>query len=138
MPPEESSSYPEDWIRIAKKDLLRVDRELSANDPDLAGFCLQQGIEKLLKAFLLTQGWKLRRIHNLDALIDDAKKFDESLGKYSEPCLKITGYYFAERYPGYMKTELTIEDVKKSVNDTQRLIDTLKSKLLTDPKAGKS
>ena len=64
--PHEESLYPADWVRIAEKDLRRVDRLLDKHDPELAGFCLQQAVEKFLKAFLLSKGWRLRRIHNLD------------------------------------------------------------------------
>lgn len=73
----EESNYPVDWIRIAEKDFNRVRRFLDPNqcDPELAGFCLQQALEKFLKAYLLVRGWKLRRIHNLDTIIDDAIVF---------------------------------------------------------------
>ena len=59
------SSYPADWVRIAEKDWKRVEMLLNEGDPGLAGFCLQQAGEKFLKAFLLSRGWQLRRIHNL-------------------------------------------------------------------------
>jgi HEPN domain-containing protein len=62
------STYPADWLRIAEKDFGRVERLLDNRDPEMAGFCLQQALEKFLKAFLLSKGWQLRRIHNLDAL----------------------------------------------------------------------
>jgi len=45
---------------------------LDAGDGELAGFCLQQAVEKFLKAFLLSKGWKLRRVHDLNTLLDDA------------------------------------------------------------------
>lgn len=64
MPPKESR-YPKDWLALAEKDLVRVRRSLRDRDPELAAFCLQQAVEKFLKAFLLSKGWKLRRIHDL-------------------------------------------------------------------------
>ena len=45
MPPEESR-YSDDWLRIAEKDMRRVERSLRAEDPELAGFCLQQAVEQ--------------------------------------------------------------------------------------------
>jgi HEPN domain-containing protein len=62
MPPEETL-YPTDWLRIAEKDLSRVTLLRDHNDFELAGFCLQQAMEKFLKAFLLSHGWRLRKIH---------------------------------------------------------------------------
>jgi HEPN domain-containing protein len=66
--PHEESLYPADWLRLAERDWGRVERLLDGQDPELAGFCLQQAVEKFLKAFLLSHGWPLRRIHDLGAL----------------------------------------------------------------------
>lgn len=55
----DGSGYPPDWIRIAEQDLTRVARLLEVEDPNAAGFYLQQSVEKFLKAFLLSRGWKL-------------------------------------------------------------------------------
>jgi HEPN domain-containing protein len=63
----EGSMYPADWIRIAERDWRRVEQLLAIDDPELAGFCLQQAVEKFLKAFLLSRGWSLHRIHDLEA-----------------------------------------------------------------------
>lgn len=95
----EESRYPDDWLRIAEKDLARVERSLDDCDPELAGFCLQQAIEKFLKAFLLTKGWELRRIHDLEALLDDAVIYNPELERFRVICERITKYYVIERYP---------------------------------------
>lgn len=55
MQPEESL-YPAHWLRIAEKDWKRVAWLLDAGDAELAGLCLQQALEKFLKAFLLSKG----------------------------------------------------------------------------------
>ena len=55
--PLEESLYPADWLRIAEKDLGRVEQLLDIQDPEAAGFYLQQAVEKFLKAFLLSKGW---------------------------------------------------------------------------------
>ncbi len=71
MLPEESS-YSGDWLRIAEKDLRRVGYLLDVHDPEAAGFYLQQATEKFLKAFLLSNGWQLQRIHDLETLLNAA------------------------------------------------------------------
>ena len=55
----EESYYPQDWFRIAEKDLERVQRRILLNDPEDAGFHLQQAVEKYLKGYLLSKGWRL-------------------------------------------------------------------------------
>ncbi len=128
MLPEESL-YPADWLRIAEKDLGRVGRLLDGHDAGLAGFCLQQAVEKFLKAFLLSQGWQLRRIHNLDALLDDAVTYDASLEDFRSACQKITVFYFVERYPFVVETGITEEDVRSSLEQVKELIEKLRAKV---------
>lgn len=127
--PHEESLYPADWVRIAEKDLGRVDRLLDENDPELAGFCLQQAVEKFLKAFLLSKGWRLRRIHNLDTLLDDAITYDASLEKFRSVCQKISAFYFLERYPFLIETGITNEDVRASLDEAKELAENLRTKV---------
>lgn len=125
MPPKESP-YPKDWLTLAEKDLARVKRSLRDRDPELAAFCLQQAVEKFLKAFLLSKGWKLRRIHDLEALLDDAMAYDPSLDQFRDLCRKITNYYIVERYPLAVRGGLTQEDVRASLKAAQRLIERIR------------
>jgi len=101
-------------------------RSLRDSDPELAAFCLQQAVEKFLKAFLLSKGWKLRRIHDLEALLDDATAHDASLDQFREVCQKITNYYVAERYPLAVEAGLTEEEVQASLKAAQRLIEKIR------------
>jgi HEPN domain-containing protein len=126
--PREELPYPADWIRIAEKDLERVDRLLKGHDAELAGFCLQQAVEKFLKAFLLSHGWRLRRIHNLDVLLDDAVTYDASLEEFRRACQKIGVFYFVERYPFVAETGVTEEDVRTSFEQVTELVEKLRAK----------
>ncbi len=125
MPPKESR-YPKDWLALAEKDLVRVRRSLRDRDPELAAFCLQQAVEKFLKAFLLSKGWKLRRIHDLEALLDDAMVHDPSLDQFRNACQKITNYYVVERYPLAVETEFTEEEIRASLEAAGRLIEKMR------------
>lgn len=127
QPPE--SSYPADWLRIAEQDWKRVERLLGADDPQLAGFCLQQALEKFLKAFLLAHGWQLRRIHNLDALLDDAIPYDASLEEFREACQKATAFYVMDRYPFAIKEGITKDDVRTSLGQVRGLVGKLRAKV---------
>jgi len=98
MLPEEST-YPRDWLNIAERDLARVERCLRDDDPEAAGFFLQQALEKFLKAYLLSRGWRLRRVHDLEALLDDALEHNPELESMRPLCQRVTGYYLIERYP---------------------------------------
>ena len=125
----EESLYPADWRRIAEKDLQRAERLLDKDDPELAGFCLQQAEEKFLKAFLLSRGWQLQRIHNLDALLDDATVHDASLEEFRHVCQKISAFYFIERYPFVVASGVTEEDVHTALGQVKELIEKLRKEL---------
>ena len=95
------SLYPREWFRIAAKDLQRVAKRLAERDTDDAAFRLQQAIEKSLKGYLLSRGWKLRRIHDVEALLSDAVRYDRGLERYRTLCQHVAGYYIIERYPTF-------------------------------------
>ncbi|GAI96928.1 unnamed protein product [marine sediment metagenome] len=124
--PGEESLYPGDWLRIAEKDWKRVEGLLK-EDPELAGFCLQQAVEKFFKAFLLSKGWRLRRIHSLDALLDDTLEYDPTIEGFRKVCQQISGFYFVERYPVMLESELTGKEVRDALNEVQGLIEKLRA-----------
>lgn len=124
--PHEESLYPADWLRIAEKDLRRVEHLLGVHDPEAAGFFLQQAVEKFLKAFLLSKGWELERIHDLEALLNEALAYDPSLEPFRAVCQMITGFYLVERYPFITAAGLTEDDVRHSLAQVKGLIEKLR------------
>ena len=123
----EESRYPGDWLRIAERDLERVEQLLGIQDPEAAGFYLQQAVEKLFKAFLLSRGWKLQRTHDLEALLNAALNYDASLESFREVCQKIAAFYFVERYPLFTDVGMTEEDVRDSLAQIEGLVERLRT-----------
>jgi HEPN domain-containing protein len=128
MKPRESG-YPNDWMKIGEKDIKRARRLLDMGDAEGAGFHLQQALEKYLKAYLLSRGWKLRRIHDLETLINEAVVIDASFEEYRVACRKITQYYIEERYPVAASSELTDKEVRESLAVAERLIVKIKASI---------
>jgi HEPN domain-containing protein len=125
MPPKDSL-YPQDWFRLAARDFKRTEHLLNVDDPEGSGYHLQQAVEKYLKGFLLSKGWKLKRIHDLEVLLNDALKFEKAFEKYRSLCQKITGYYIIDRYPLPAALMLTKEEVQESVAEAEQFIQRLK------------
>lgn len=124
--PRKESLYPADWLRIAEKDFARVQYLLDSHDAEAAGFFLQQAIEKFLKAFLLSRGWQLQRIHDLEPMLNEALAHDGSLEQYRSALQKITGFYFVERYPFILDAGLTEDDIQQSLTQVKGLVDTIR------------
>jgi hypothetical protein len=76
---DSGASVEIEWMRIARKDWRRAERNLKDRDSEAAGFFLQQSLEKYLGAILLKNNWRLRKIHEHDALLDEAAKFQGNL-----------------------------------------------------------
>ena len=121
MPPKESL-YPRDWFRIAEKDFKRAEQLLKLDDAEGAGYNLQQAVEKYLKGFLLSKGWKLKRVHDLEVLLNDALQYEPTFEEFRGVCQKITDYFLLDRYPLPTSITLTIRQVENSKDQAQQLI----------------
>lgn len=116
------SSYPRDWFRIGRRDLDRARRLFGADDFEAAAFYCQQAVEKYLKGYLLSHDWRLRRIHNLDVLLNEAVKHDSALEQHRAAYQKMTQYYIEDRYPFTAPSQLTKDEVAESPAAAELLI----------------
>ncbi len=85
-------------------------------------------MEKYLKAYLLGRGWKLRKIHELDALPDFAVEYNPGIEAFRDLCERVSGYYFAERYPPLEGDRSTGEDIAREAGEAEKLIEALVGK----------
>ena len=122
----EESRLPDDWFRIGDKEIKRAKNLLEDGDLDGAGFNIQQSVEKYLKGYLLSKGWELKRIHDLEALLNNAIVFAPGLESFRGACQKITDYYIEERYPFMVSSELCVEEIKDSIVSAQAIIEEIK------------
>lgn len=120
---KDESLYPEDWFKIGAKELRRAENLLNLGDLEGAGFNIQQAVEKYLKGYLLLKGWKLRRIHELETLLNDVIDYEPSFEEFRQECLKITDYYVEDRYPFTVASELSEEEVRNSLQAAKRMVD---------------
>jgi len=123
------SLYPKDWFIKGSNDLNAARILLEAGNLGTAAFHIQQAIEKYLKGYLLLKGWKLRRIHELDELLDEALLYDRAFEKFRSLCEIVTEYYIEERYPLLISTELNKDEIGKALKETEELIEFIKDKM---------
>jgi HEPN domain-containing protein len=122
MPDKKESLYPQDWIEKAEKDLRRVRVLLADDDTEGAGFHLQQAIEKYLKGYLLSKGWKLEYVHSLVKLLNYAKDYDSSFEEFRALCEQAIGYYIVDRYPFPVYASPTREEIEQALRKTEGLV----------------
>jgi HEPN domain-containing protein len=122
--PLEESFYPRDWFDKARQDVRTVEILLrEEGDAEIAGFHLQQAVEKYLKGYLLSQGWELQRIHNLEALLNEAIRFEPEMERFRELCEEATDFYTLERYPFFASPGITPENVSRLLPSLRQLIE---------------
>ena len=86
-------------------------------------------MEKYLKAFLLSKGWTLRKVHDLEVLLNEAGSHMPAFRRYGTACRKISGYYLAERYPLMDSPLLTLEEVSRSREEVVELVGLIRQEL---------
>ncbi len=125
--PDRESLYPRDWFKKAGVDLESAGILLLEGILDTAAFHIQQAIEKYLKGYLLSKGWKLRRIHELDELLDEAVLYEPTLEKFRQLCIISTEYYIEDRYPFMAASQLNKDEIEIVLEKTKELVKKIKS-----------
>ncbi len=125
--PDKESFIPKDWFKKAEEDLKAAEILLKEESLGIAGFLLQQAVEKYLKGYLLSRGWKLKRIHDLVDLLNEVVTYDKSFDIYRSTCQQITEYYTEERYPFLDTSELTRDEIETALNEVKSLRDKIRA-----------
>jgi len=104
-----------DWLAFAKENLLfaQAGMEEDFSPYHTVCFLCQGSAEKYLKAFLLWNGWELKKTHDLSELLDLCCEYDTSFEKLFPECELLNDYITEGRYPG----DLPFEGIGKNEAD---------------------
>ncbi len=126
--PRTDEKNPQHWIRFASADLELVDMALQNGVASLAVLSkLVEALEKFLKAFLIHHGWQLKRIHDIEALLQEASGFDPKLGAYVKIVEPLAEAYFEGRYPGFDAEDPSLDELRDVRSQVGPLIEHLKT-----------
>ena len=89
---------------------------------DSIAYHIQQAIEKYLKGYLVLNGKKPPKIHELDTLLNHVLRFDSSLNSFLELCEKASRYYMEDRYPPGPVVEYQYNQIKADLDEAWELI----------------
>lgn len=120
----------QNWLKMAEEDLLWS--EASLKDRMLRGACFaaQQSAEKALKAFLLSKGKNIQKIHDLVALNEECKNLENKFQDLETACNLLSPYYLSTRYPDVAQFEdYSEETVKNVVEQSRKVITFVKSQI---------
>lgn len=132
--PGPESTIPSDWFAQGDQDLQAAEILLAQNGPlPIVAFLFQQTVEKYLKGYLLSQAWPLRRIHDLEVLIQEAITRDSHFSPFLAVCQKITEYYIESRYPVGVTTPLARSTLEHDLLTISTLIALIRGKVAPPP-----
>ena len=97
---DEMKAFVRLWITKDEEDLIVANQLMKMEYPPKGaiGFHYQQSAEKFLKAFLLYHDQDIPRTHNIEFLLEKAKKFDPDFAEIDPG--NLTDYGVEARYPG--------------------------------------
>ncbi len=96
-----SENNPQDWLFLAEERLRAADALFSHEGSTLSGVeLLQESIERFLKAFLVSRGWPLRKVHDLAFLLDECVAREPRFEVFQDLAESLTEQFWAQHYPG--------------------------------------
>ena len=134
---EGNPEYASEWIANAERDWLLASILMRENAPEEGiGYHLQQSLEKFLKAYLISKGWRLERTHRLPELLAEAEAHDETLVEYRRACADIATYYWWDRYPQQEPPPPEVSgraDIRESFAQAEALVARLRAGMAQAP-----
>ncbi|MFH1963586.1 MAG: HEPN domain-containing protein [bacterium] len=90
-----------DWLKFAKENLLFAHSGMKEDYSPYHTICFlcQGSAEKYLKAFLIWNGWEIKKIHDLKDLLAFCMDFEPRFEDLKEECGLLNEYITAARYP---------------------------------------
>lgn len=96
-----SESNPDDWYQMAEDRLRAADAVFAQLDVSYAGVeLLHEAVERYLKGYLVSQGWALRRTHDLGELLAEAAAYNCRFAAFTQVADNLTDQFWAQHYPG--------------------------------------
>lgn len=104
---KEETKLIKDWVAFAKENLLAAKALIGEDFSPFHTVCFMchGSAEKYLKAYLLWQGWPLRKTHDLSELLKLCTNYDKSFVHLASECQLLNEYTIEGRYPGDLPFE---------------------------------
>jgi HEPN domain-containing protein len=121
-----------DWLRFAEENLLLAHSGMGENFSPFHTICFlcQGSAEKYLKAFLIWNGWELKKTHDLVDLLAYCIDYDSGFENFKEECLLLNEYITEGRYPGDLPFErITENDAKEAIEAAGKIEDYVLEKI---------
>ena len=133
-PRKKPAETPLAWLRFAAENLQVAEQALSFEEPTSHTICFlcQSAAEKFLKAYLIAQGWKLERTHDIVVLLGLCADYDDAFAGLTSDSAILNEYAVAGRYPGDLAFEdIDLMDAQEAVAIVCQIRDLVADKLVS-------
>ncbi|MFA6047920.1 MAG: HEPN domain-containing protein [Parcubacteria group bacterium] len=124
------TEYVKNWFKRADEDLELIEILLKEESfsPNPVCFHAEQAAEKYLKGFLAYRDLHVRKIHDLEILIEDCEKIDQTFKILQDSAKSLNQFYIESRYPDdYI--EFSIQDAEEAYEAAKKIKDFVLSKI---------
>lgn len=130
MPKNKSmTNYVADWLKRAEEDVQAAEILLQEKGlPNTVCFHSHQAVEKYLKAFLAFQEKHIRKIHDLEVLLNLCVEIDASFNDLRKDTFYLSKFYIETRYPGDYPT-FSIKEARGAVEAAVKIKDFVLAKM---------
>ena len=121
---EEEIKLVKDWLRFARENLLFARSGMKEDYAPYHTICFlcQGSAEKYLKAFLIWNGWELKKIHDMEDLLAFCIDFEPEFENLKEKCGLLNEYITEARYPGDLPFESIGEnDAREAIGAAEKI-----------------
>jgi len=124
---QNNKEYVREWFEKASHDLISSKILFKESGPvDIIAQHLQQAVEKCLKGYLISSGWRIKKTHDLVELIKVAQEKNPGFLKYIGLADRLTALYIAERYPDFPIKDYPKDEIASLLAQTEKLITFIK------------
>ena len=113
-----------DWLKFARENLLFARSGIKEEFSPYHTICFlcQGGAEKYLKAYLIWNGWALKKTHDLVELLGYCVEYEPGFDDYKDESLLLNEYITEGRYPGDLPFEsITKKDAQEAIDATSKI-----------------
>lgn len=115
------TKYVADWFARAEDDFSTASILLKEKiSPNQICFHSQQIVEKYLKGFLAYHDKHVRKIHDIESLLENCRSIDNSFESLQNDARFLAPFYAKSRYPDDF-VEFTREEAEKAFESAKRI-----------------
>lgn len=133
---KESNNVPNktvrEWLKYADENFAVAGHELERDDSAYHTICFlcHEAVEKYLKAYLISNGWKLKKTHDIVELLEYCSDYDGDFDQLVGSGRILNDYIIEGRYPGDISFEtIGIAQAQEAYNVAENIKQYVKVRL---------